>query len=247
MANFQNPSTTAQGKNEEFYLQLARGHISNHSVIHNFGYNPDIDTGTDPETVWTYGGLYPWSALDIEQTLYVKSSSVEDTMSVTILGLDNNGLSISETITLTGTSAVTTTKKFKRIQRAFCIGTANHEGSITMHTVNDVGSVVGHIAATEGQTLMAIYTIPADITGYLLTGDCSVNLNKEVTIKFYIRQPGGIFRIAHVVELCSGSYRYDFRVPQAISAGSDLEIRVDNANDNNCRVSANFDIILIDN
>jgi hypothetical protein len=93
---------------------------------------------------------------------------------------------------------------------------------------------------------MALYTIPTGKTGYLYTGDCSVNLNKEVTIKFYVRYPGGPFRIAHVIELASTNYRYDFPFPVVLPAGSDLEVRVDNANDNNCRVSANFDILLRD-
>ena len=248
MALYQNPSTTAQGKNEEFLLQLARGHIANHSSVHKFGYNPDIDTSTDPETVWSYGGLYPWSALDTEQTLYVKSSSASDTSGdVTIVGLDNNGLEISDTVTLSGTTAVTTSKKFKRVYRAFCADSVGHVGEITMHTVSDSGTVVCHIAAAEGQTLMAVYTVPSNKTGYLLAGDCSVNLNKEITVKFYVRYPGGPFRVAHVVELCSNSYRYDFIVPQELPPGSDLEVRVDNANDSNCRVSANFDLILIDN
>lgn len=247
MTIYQNPSVTSQGKNEEFLLQLARGHIPNHYSVHKFGYNPDIDTGTDPETVWSYGGLYPWSALDTPQILYVKSSSALDINQVTLVGHNTEGIEFSETVTLNGTTAVTTTNLFKRIYRAFCVGTVEHVGEITMHTVNASGTVVCHIPATEGQTLMAVYTVPSDKEGYFYTGDCSVNLNKEITVKFYIRYPGEPFRIAHVIELCSNSYRYDFIVPQRLPPGSDLEIRVDNANDNNCRVSANFDLILIDN
>lgn len=231
---------------DNFALNISRGLVPGASFVHKFGYNPDIDTATDPETVWSYGGLYPWSALNTAQTLYVKSSSASDTMNVTLAGQDSAGAEITETVTLTGTTAVATTKQFKRIYRAFCSDTVENVGDITMHTVSGSGTVVCHILAGEGQTLLALYTIPAGKTGYLYTGDCSVNLNKEITIKFYVRYPGGPFRVAHVVELASRSYRYDFPFPTVLPAGADIEVRVDNANDSNCRVSANFDILLID-
>jgi hypothetical protein len=233
--------------NIPFQQLVAQGQIPGHSFVHKFGYNPDIDTLTDPETVWSHGGLYPWSALDgSSQTLYVKSSSGSDTMPITFYGLNNAGAETSDTVTLTGTSAVTSNINFKRIYRAFVTTSTENIGNITWHTESSAGPVVCEIAAGEGQTLMALYTIPTGKTGYLYTGDCSVNLNKEVTIKFYVRYPGGPFRIAHVIELASTNYRYDFPFPVVLPAGSDLEVRVDNANDNNCRVSANFDILLRD-
>lgn len=228
-------------------LNISRGLVKGASFVHKFGYNPDIDTTTDPETVWSHGGLYPWSALDgAAQTLYVKSASASDTMAVTFYGHDNDGVEISDTITLTGTTAVASTKAFKRIYRAFVVGSVANVGEITWHTVSGSGSVVCNIAAEEGQTLMSLYSIPAGKTGYLYCGDCSINSGKEVTIKFYVRYPGSPFRIAHVVELAGINYRYDFPFPPVLPAGTDIEVRVDNANDNNCRVAANFDILLID-
>lgn len=230
----------------DFYLNASRGIIQGVSTVHKFGYNPDIDTSTDPETIWSYGGLYPWSAMDgAAKTLYVKSSSASDTMQVTFTGLDTAGIEITDTVTLTGTTAVTSTKQFTRIYRAFVMGLAENVGDITWHTVSGSGTVVAHILAGEGQTLAAIYSVPAGKTGYLYAGDCSLNLNKEITLKFYARYPGGPFRVAHVVELAGVPYRYDFPFPMPLPAGTDLEVRVDNANDNNCRVSANFDILLM--
>jgi hypothetical protein len=167
-------------------------------------------------------------------------------MPVTFYGHDNDGLEISDTVTLTGTTAVASTKAFKRIYRAFAGGSTENVGEITWHTVSGSGTVVCAIAAGEGQTLLALYSVPSNKTGYLYTGDCSLNLNKEITIKFYVRYSGQPFRIAHVVELSGTAYRYDFPFPPALPPGTDIEVRVDNANDNNCRVAANFDILLID-
>lgn len=225
-------------------LNISRGLVDRCSIVHKFGYNPDIDTNTDPETVWTYGGFFPWSAFDSGATaLSVVSTSASDVLSVTVVGLDANMLEINDTVTLSGITPVSTTKQFKRVFRAYCSDTVGNVGDIT---ISANGSVVGHIVAGEAQTLMALYTVPADKTGYLYCGDCSVN-DKNVTVKFYVRYPGGPFRIAHVVELNARSYRYDFPFPMQLPSGSDLEVRVDNASDNNCRVSANFDLLLIEN
>jgi hypothetical protein len=238
----------ANRKQHPFNQMVAEGNITDHTFVHKFGYNPDIDTATDPETIWSHGGLYPWSALDgAAQTLYVKSSSGSDTMTVTFTGHNNAGEEINDTVTLNGTTPVTSNSTFKRIYRAFVNGNTVNAGEITWHTVSGSGTVVCAIAAGEGQTLMALYSVPAGKTGYLYTGDCSINAGKEVTIKFYVRYPGAPFRAAHVVELAGINYRYDFPFPPTLPAGTDLEVRVDNANDNNCRVAANFDILLIEN
>ena len=228
---------------DDFHLNTARGLTQGTTAVHRIGYNPDIDTATDPETVWSHGGLYPWSAFDTAGTLSVVSTSASDTSPVILVGLDANMVQQTETITLTGTTPVVTTKQWKRIFDVMVTTTVN-VGEID---VSKNGSIVCCMLAGEGRSSCATYTIPAGKTGYLYCGDCSVNLNKEVTIKFYIRQPGGAFIIAHIIELVGNSfYRYDFPFPQAMPAGTDLEVRVDNANDNNCRVSANFDLILID-
>jgi hypothetical protein len=71
-------------------LAIAKGEVNGYSVVHKFGANFDIDNGSEPETVWTGGGLYPWSSLATAQTLYVLSESSEDTGTLEIQGLDEN-------------------------------------------------------------------------------------------------------------------------------------------------------------
>ena len=99
------------------YLDVARDAISNSKIVHKFGANFDIDQATDPESVWSGGGLYPWSALATAQTIYCLSTSASDTAVLTLEGLDSSYHEISETVTLTGTSAVTTTNQFIRVFR----------------------------------------------------------------------------------------------------------------------------------
>jgi hypothetical protein len=98
-------------------LAIAKGEVHGYSVVHKFGANFDIDNNSEPETVWTGGGLYPWSSLATAQTLYVLSESSEDTGILEIQGLDENYNLQTEELTLTGTTAVTTVNTFLRVYR----------------------------------------------------------------------------------------------------------------------------------
>lgn len=229
---------------DDFKLNLSRGHVNGATLVHVLGYNSDIDTGTDPETVWTVGGVYPWDALNTADKLYVSSSSASDTCQVTITGLDTNFAEIAETITLTGTTAVATTRNYLRINDAYT--SAVNVGTISMRIGSSSGTIVDSIAAGYGHNTTGIYTIPAGKTGYLYAGDSSTNRNKETTIVFRIRLYDGSMRVAHIAEVSNGSYRYDFYHPQALPEKTDLEVYVINTLDNNTRVACNFDIVLLD-
>lgn len=226
-------------------LNVSRGLVIDTEIVHRCGYNPDVSTNTDPETIWSYGGLYPWSLLANAEILTVASSNTADTMNVTLIGLDADLAPIQETITLTGTTPVTTELAFKRVNDFIVTNTNQNVGEIIAYTQANNVNVISHIPIEEGQSLEGIYTVPAGKTGYLYCGDTS--LSKGGTVKFYVREPGSPFRTAHIAEIQTNSYRYDFPFPIPLVAGSDLEVRLDNAADNNIRVSCNFDILLIDN
>lgn len=88
------------------YLDIARGLRPDCTSVHLFGINTDI--GTSFETIYDNGGgIYTFpSAAD---TLDLVSTDNDDTMGVQITGLDANWNPISETVTLTGTTEVSTT------------------------------------------------------------------------------------------------------------------------------------------
>jgi hypothetical protein len=225
------------------YLDVARGAISNSKIVHKFGANFDIDQATDPESVWTGSGLYPWSSLATAQTIYCLSTSASDTAVLTIEGLDANYDEQTETVTLTGASAVTTTNTFIRVFRMTYEDGAN-VGTITARTVSASGTVVAQIDIGYAQTLMAVYTVPAGHTGYLVALDSTIDSNKNAQLLMYHRLFGKPFRIAHVAET-SGHYRYDFHAPLRVPEKTDIDIRIDNVSGNDSRVTANFDIVLI--
>ena len=225
------------------YLDVARGSISNSKIVHKFGANFDIDQITTPETVWTAGGLYPWSSLATAQTIYCISTSASDTAVLTIEGLDANYNEQIETVTLTGTTAVATSNTFIRVFRMTYEDGAN-VGTITARVTSGTGTVVAQIDIGYAQTLMAVYTVPAGHTAYMVTTDCTIDSRKDCQILMYHRLFGKPFRIAHVAE-ATGHYRYDFYAPLRVPEKTDIDIRIDNVSGNDSRVTANFDLVLI--
>ena len=225
-------------------FNISLGCYANASLVHKFGANYDIGITTVPETVWTGSGLYPWSAFSTAQTLYCISTDAGDTGDLKIQGLDANYDPQTETVVLNGLTAVTTTNAFIRVFRMSYMNTTANSGDVTARTVSGTGVVVGQIDADAGQTLMAIYTIPNGHTGYFTGGDLSVNANKDAQLQFFVREFGEPFQIGHTAET-SGVYAREFSVPLIIPSKADLDVRITRVENNNTRVSANFDLILV--
>jgi hypothetical protein len=96
---------------------------------------------------------------------------------------------------------------------------------------------------------MAIYTVPAGKTAYLLKGDTTVAANADATINMFVRYSGtGSFRIGHSAEVAGvgGQYTYDFPIPNSLPEKTDIDVRA-TVRSNNARVTAVFDLLFVDN
>lgn len=227
------------------YLDIARGVIPNSKIIHKFGANFDIDQNTDPESIWSGGGPYPWASLATAQTIYAISSSALDTTTLTIEGLDADYNEQSETVTLNGLTAVATTNTFIRVFRMTYDDI--NVGTLEARVGSGTGTIVAQIEAGDAQTLMAVYTVPAGYSGYLVNFDVTIDSKKDCTVMLYSRKSNGLpFRITHMAET-SGRYRYDFTAPLKFDAKTDIDVQVDNVSANDSSCTANFDLILIRN
>ena len=154
-------SQTQYGKNEAFDLQVARGQVDGHEVLGVFGYS----SGT-PNTgfiaAWENNSAYTFPT--VASTMLVTSSSASDTaVTILISGLDANYARISELVTLTGTSAVTTANTYWRINS---VSTTAGNAVGTVYVKNAGGSVYAQITIGSGRTNMSIYTVPAGYTAY---------------------------------------------------------------------------------
>lgn len=229
---------------EHNLLAIGEGDVTDHIPVLKFGYNPQITNGST-ESVWLYGGLYPWSAFDGGAvTLYLKSTSASDTETLVVEGLDSNYDQIQETVTLTGTTAVATTLTYRRVSRMRISGPEINVGDITAHAGSAVGTVVSDIGVGYGQTLKGTYTIPNGYYGMMMDLSVRTGRGDDVLLEAYKREPGEAFRIFHLTEIYENMYRHDYVLPKVFPPKTDVDIRA-TAQTQNVSCSVNFDLILV--
>ena len=96
---------------------VALGKTGGNEAWNIFGYN--TAAGTSLRAMWYRSADYVFPSA--AQIMQVKSTDAADTMNLLIQGLDANYDRISETVTLAGTSVVSTTKEFLRINGAIIL------------------------------------------------------------------------------------------------------------------------------
>ena len=236
--------SNSQGMTEDFYLKVAQGEVGGHMFINKFGANFDVDTGTDPETIWSQGGMYPWASLATASVLTAVSTEAADTDEIEIQGLDANYNLITENLTIPGTHPVNTVKSFLRVFRDIYNHTAVNEGDVTLSVG---GVVVAKVDATFGQTLMCVYTIPAGYTGYLVQLSATAQKNKDAQIRLLHRPLNFSFKISHMAEVFEGNYKYAPKIPIKFSEKTDIDFVAAEAETSNTRVTGTFEILLVSN
>ena len=234
-------------KEMPFQMRAAMGHITNGTTVFISGNNPDIQLSE--ETVWYQGGIYSYPASAIQMS--VSSSDAAATCSVVINGLDAAYLPISEIVTLTGQTAVTTTKSYLRIQNAYVLANPT-SGDIYIGT----GTVTAGVPATvyerifdgHNRTESGRYTVPANRTFYLTHGTISHgtdSLNAFITGTLVYRLYGLPFHNAAVVNLNNKFIDFWFDYPLALPAKTDIETRAKCSKQQINAVSTSFEGLLI--
>lgn len=255
---------TAIARPEITPIAIAAGVVGGVDFVNKFGRNPDIDTSTDPETIWDGGGVYTW--IPTATVLKISSGSTDDdvagtgALTVQIYGLDSNYLEINEVIILTGQTSVNSTKTYKRIHRMI-IRTAGsgggNAGIVYAGTGNITTGVPDNIYAEiligGNQTLMAIYTIPADKAGFLMGWYSTINKSTASSVadlQLLERPDGEVFQVkAHhaVVNVGSSHFFHKDVVPMKLAAKTDIKVECITTSANDADISAGFNLMLIDN
>ena len=256
-------SITRIGTSEPFELQVARGQVAYHESVYKFGNNAAVANVT--ETIWQQGGLY--SYLSAASVLKVSSSSANDTSAgtgartVELFGLDGDYNEINEVVTLNGQTAVNTTQSYLRINRMIVRSAGSggsNAGIIYAGTGTVTAGVPANIYATingdgTNQTLMALWTVPAGYTGYLMQYDVSngTTSNTPAVCKMTLvaRPFGEVFQSKDVKSLTTGMHiENTLIVPVKFTEKTDIEVRaVSSSASVTFDISAAFEIIYIKN
>jgi|GEM_PF-827624 len=268
--NFINVGATPSGNlkvtDAENTLAIAKGDVVGASNVNKWGNAPDFDDGDGEVYIWDAAeDGTPWEQMvytfstgaDIDS---ISSTSASDTQEVTIQGLDVNWEEVIQTVTLNGQTRVALTTPLIRCYRAYNSNSTElvghviiYENDTTTGGVPDDNTLIrAVIDPTNQQTEMAIYTIPAGKTGYLLGGYCSTAGAKRDTsyiINFKTRLFEKVFRTQQKVSIndsATSFLPFTYPIPQVLPEKTDIIVTAQMATSTDGSVSAGFSIVLID-
>lgn len=218
-----------------YLFDIAEGNVANHMALLRFGDMHSCGTvhsdicGVDSITMH-------W--LTAAERLKVSSSSTNDTSAgtgartVRLDGLDINGAAMNETVTLNGTTAVTTTASFYRVQtaRVMTAGSSGHnEGDIVIKN-NAANATICGVYHDHNQSSGPWYTVPAGCMLYLIHGFFHNDGGKPAHLDFEMRVPtavggSGLWETAMHIPTFSSPIDVNFQAPLVIPYGTDLKCR----------------------
>lgn len=238
---------------------IYKGDLYQFDTVQKFGKNAAVPNGSFAPIVLG-GDLNFLTAAD---TVRVKAGgNAADTAagagarSVTIQGLDANGIEISETVATAGASASSSTaRSFLRVYRAWVetagtYGSAN-TGLVTIESTG--GTELIEIGAEEGQTQFCCYTIPAGYNAYIMGLFASVDAGKAADIAVYTRNditttsaPVKAKRLKYYIDGLLGDINIESRVPIAtLDEMTDVWVEAQGSGAIT-EASANLEIVLIE-
>ena len=236
-------------------LYAASGEHEGYRAIHKYGHNLDINSAF--ETVWNVGGTY--SYLSSATILKISSDDAKDdnvggvgARTVLIQGLDANYKEIEETVELDGQDEVNTTKEYLRVYRII-VQTVGSEGDNAGTIYAGTGTVLSGVPANKyasipegyNQTMMAVYTVPADTTAYMTQFYCSPDSQASFQVQLRTRDESGIQRVKNQLHAFQSVGNFQYKPYLKITEKTDIELRAA-VGTANTEFGGGFSLILVD-
>jgi len=251
------------GNQAPYELRVTRGEIPGTAFVLKFGFNPQIDTTTDPEDVWATGGLmtFPTTAAVVS---VVSTDSADDdggtgANTVTLYGVDENWDEQSETVTLNGTTPVSTSGTHFRVYRAFVAtaGSGSKNAGAISFTTSDALHTLCTISAEEGQTTTSLYTVARNKTAYLTNLYATIHRNGQTAgsmaeLEFRLRtnlESTPVERVQLVGGVAvdgSSVGRFDVNLPTPFVGPCDLYWECNEVTDNGSKIGVGYELIVSD-
>ena len=167
----------------DYQDSVALGLVPGVRHVGKYGYNANIDSANEQDIWEGTSGTYTGYLL-VATTLSIVSTDAKDTWTgvgmrdIVIEGLDEDWKKLSVRYQLAGLVPVVTTEKFIRVFRAYglAVGTElDNAGEITIDSTGAGTPEMANILAGSGQTLMAIWSSPADEITLIRTAGVGLN------------------------------------------------------------------------
>jgi hypothetical protein len=221
-----------------------------------FSANPDVDTATVPEFVWSQGGVFTFpaaaGATAIVSTSANDAAAGTGARTVTVTGLDANYMTVAETVTLNGTTPVNLTAQMLRINKLEVATAGSSQVNAGAITISIGGTVVSAIPADKGVSQTGVYTVPADYDRALVL-DLFVNVAQgaagSCTIQLRKRSPTGLQQeiVAYSIDTQGTSFidRNLIEEPIVLEPKTDIWFVVSSTSANNTFVGTIWKFVLL--
>ncbi len=221
--------------------------------VNKFGRAGDVDAGT--VDVWDVSsGVYEFPTVATSTQVVGLANDIpssDGVHSITVEGLLADGTEVTEVATLNGATPVVFTNSYFRVHRAY-IGAVGATGTNSgFIDISHSGSAtLARISPLEGQTQMAVYTMPAGVRGNISAWRVdaareSSQVDVQTSVRLQTRDSGQGWRtrdsgLAGNTQSLNRVYTGGASVN--VKPLTDIRIRVTAVNTNNVSVTAGFEI-----
>ncbi len=253
----------------DFDLMVSAARADGWSRAFGIGYNPNIDTGTVPESCWGGSGPYPWItnpaglALEVVAPGSTQDINITGTGAWTVIvqGLEPVTLNpISDTIALNGATPVPLPRPYYRINamrvtsanRAVGVGTGKNSVDIHLRDVSG-GTVRAVILAGKGVARQAAFTTPTGFTTeipeiLLIVDNTTGSAARMASFETYFAGPaasnGAIILPLPINNTNVQPYNHIIHPPIVVMQQNDFDLPVNNVSDNATIITAAWNGIL---
>ena len=221
-------------------VNIQRGLVRGTYGVNKFGYNPAVPSNAT-ETIWDGSNLYTY--ISTPGTAQVSSVESDDNGSTVLVeGVDASYNLVGETLTVGGAAGSVT---FKRVFRARMVTASTgdtNQGDVTV-TVDSKSAAI--ITEGRGQTLMALYTVPANHSAYIMQLDIGSQKDLENEVSLVIRNgaAGAVWQTKEFLSVRGGLSVKQYSLPIRIPEKHDIEVRARSSATG--AISCGFELLII--
>lgn len=225
-------------------IPISSGDVTGYSHINKFGYSDDIQTLS---TIWDGQSIYTYSTSAGPVTVESDAlSNGDDGAVIEVQGLDSSYNLVTQDIAISGATGTGTTDLIRVFRARVKDPAAGESTNVGEIDIDIDGALRARILEGKGQTLMAVYTVPAGKTAYLLNLTMSVDKNVDAIFQLMVQTfENGAINIKGQFGTFGTPFDHNYPIPLRFTEKTDIEVRADAGS--TCGGGATFDLILVDN